>query len=83
MNSRCSTDTDNRGKSANPEAIATLSPREREVLRRLVAGQTTQAIAGDLKLTRRTVEIHCARMLDKLGVQSLAEAIRLGVLAGM
>lgn len=74
---------DNPGRSANPEAIATLSPRERAVLTRLVAGQTTQAIAGDLKLTVRTVEIHCARMLDRLGVQSLEEAIRLGVLAGM
>ena len=81
MNSRCR--TDNPGRFANPEAIATLTPREREVLKRLVAGQTNQAIAGDLKLTGRTVEILCARMLDKLGVQSLAEAIRLAVLAGM
>jgi two-component system response regulator FixJ len=63
--------------------VAALSPREREVLKRLVAGQTNQAIAHDLKLLARTVEIHQARMLDKLGVESLAEAIQLAVLAGL
>jgi two-component system, LuxR family, response regulator FixJ len=63
--------------------VATLSEREREVLKRLVAGQTNQAIAHDLKLLVRTVEVHQARMLDKLGVQSLAEATQLAVLAGL
>jgi two-component system response regulator FixJ len=65
------------------QQITTLSQREREVLKRLAAGQTNQAIASDLGLFVRTVEIHRARMLDKLGVQSLAEAIRLAVLAGI
>jgi two-component system response regulator FixJ len=65
------------------QRITTLTQREREVLKRLAAGQTNQAIAGDLGLSVRTVEIHRARMLDKLGVQSLAQAIRLAVLAGI
>ena len=60
-----------------------LSRRERQVLSGLLAGGTNKTIAGDLGISVRTVEIHRARMLDRLGVQSLAEAIRLAVLSGL
>src|ERR1700760_1932163 len=63
--------------------IAMLSQRERQVLSGLLAGGINKTIAGDLGISVRTVEIHRARMLDRLGVQSLAEAIRLAVLAGL
>jgi two-component system response regulator FixJ len=63
--------------------IARLSPREREVLDALVAGRPNKVIAFDLGLSVRTVEVHRARMMDRLGVRQLAEAIRLAVLAGM
>jgi two-component system, LuxR family, response regulator FixJ len=63
--------------------IAMLSQREHQVLSGVVAGGTNKTIAGDLGISVRTAEIHRARMLDRLGVQSLAEAIRLAVLADL
>jgi two-component system response regulator FixJ len=63
--------------------IATLSPRERQVLGALVAGRPSKAIAHDLGISIRTVEVHRARMLERLGTRRLAEAIRLAVLADL
>ena len=63
--------------------VARLSPRERQVLDGLVAGRLTKQIAYDLGISARTVEVHRARMLARLGTHSLAEAIRLAVLAGL
>lgn len=63
--------------------IATLTPREREVLDRLMAGSQNKAIAVDLGISVRTVEVHRARMLDRLGTRRLAFAIRLAVLASL
>jgi two-component system response regulator FixJ len=61
--------------------IAALSPREREVLDLLAAGRSNKAIAQELRLSPRTIEIHRARMMARLGVSSLAEAVRLAVRA--
>jgi two-component system, LuxR family, response regulator FixJ len=63
------------------ERIAALSPREREVLGLLVAGKPNKLIARDLGLSPRTVEVHRARLMARLGVGSLAEAVRLAVRA--
>ena len=63
--------------------IATLSPRERQVLDALVAGRSSKVIAYDLAISVRTVEVHRARMLERLGTRRLAKAIRLGVLADL
>ena len=61
--------------------IDTLSRRERQVLEALVAGRPNKVIAFDLGISVRTVEVHRARMMDRLGVRQLAEAVRLSVLA--
>jgi two-component system response regulator FixJ len=61
--------------------VASLSPRERDVLDGLMAGRPNKLIAYGLGLSVRTVEIHRARMMDRLGVRQLSEAIRLGVIA--
>jgi two-component system response regulator FixJ len=61
--------------------IAALSPREREVLDALVAGRPNKVVAFDLGISVRTVEVHRARMMDRLGARQLAEAIRLAVMA--
>jgi two-component system response regulator FixJ len=61
--------------------IAALSRREREVLDALMAGRPNKVIAFDLGISVRTVEVHRARMMDRLGTRQLAEAIRLAVLA--
>jgi two-component system, LuxR family, response regulator FixJ len=65
------------------ERIATLSPRERQVLDALVGGHPSKVIAHDLGISIRTVEVHRARMLERLGTRRLAEAIRLAVLADL
>jgi two-component system response regulator FixJ len=61
--------------------IRTLSPREREVLDGLMAGRPNKLIAYQLGISVRTVEVHRARMMERLGTHQLAEAIRLGVMA--
>ena len=61
--------------------IATLSKREREVLTALARGDAQKVIAFDLGISVRTVEVHRARMLRRLGVRNLALAIRLAAIA--
>jgi two-component system response regulator FixJ len=71
----------NRETAAATQRIATLSARERQVLDALTVGHPNKVVAFDLGISVRTVEVHRARMLERLGVRSLAEAIRLAVLA--
>jgi two-component system response regulator FixJ len=61
--------------------VAKLSNRERQVLDALAAGQASKAIAYELGISVRTIEVHRARMLQRLGVQNAAAAIRLAVIA--
>jgi two-component system response regulator FixJ len=63
------------------QRLAILTPREREVLDGLLAGRPNKLIAYHLGISVRTVEVHRARMMERLGVRQLAEAIRLGVIA--
>ena len=65
------------------ERIATLTRRERQVLDALVMGRPNKVIAFDLAISIRTVEVHRARMMERLGVRQLGEAVRLAVLARM
>jgi two-component system response regulator FixJ len=57
--------------------LASLTPREREVLDLLVAGNPNKTIAYDLGASPRTVEVHRARVMEKMGVRSVAELVRL------
>ncbi|KRG87907.1 response regulator [Stenotrophomonas daejeonensis] len=50
-----------------PTGIAALSPRQRQILRRLGNGQSTKEIAADLGISAKTVETHRARMMEALG----------------
>jgi len=62
--------------------LGMLSPRERQVLDGLLAGLPNKTIAYDLAISPRTVEIHRARVMDKMAARSLSELIRLALAAG-
>jgi len=62
--------------------IGALSERERQVLDGLVAGHPNKTIAYDLDLSPRTVEVHRANLMTKMGANSLSELVRMVVIAG-
>ena len=62
---------------------STLSPRQREVLKEMAAGRRNKQIAWRLGLSEKTVKMHRALLLDKLGLTTTADAIRLAVEAGL
>lgn len=57
--------------------LAVLTPREREVMELVVAGRHNRAIADQLGISVRTVEVHKARMLAKLDVDGVPQLVRL------
>jgi len=57
--------------------LATLTPREREVLEYVVAGKLNKQIAGNLGTVEQTVKVHRAHVMEKMRVQSVAELVRL------
>jgi len=57
--------------------LATLTPREREVLDHVVAGKLNKQIAGDLGTVEQTIKVHRAHVMEKMRVQSVAELVRL------
>jgi two-component system response regulator FixJ len=63
--------------------VERLSMREQAVLTELVAGRPNKLIAHALNISPRTVEIHRANMMEKLGVRSLSEAVRIFIAAGL
>lgn len=63
--------------------LAALSPREREVLEGLAQGLPNKTIAYDLGISARTVEVHRANVMTKLGARSLSDALRIAFAAGL
>lgn len=59
------------------ERMESLTPREREVLKLLTQGKQNKVMAGDLGLSQRTVEIHRAHVMEKMGVHSVAQLVRM------
>ena len=57
--------------------VQTLTPREREVLEHMVSGQLNKQIAFDLGTVEKTIKVHRARVMQKMGVDSVAKLVRL------
>lgn len=62
--------------------VASLSERERDVLAGLVAGKANKAIAHDLGISPRTVEIYRANLMKKMKARSLSELVRMALTCG-
>lgn len=58
---------------------ATLTPREKEVMALIVTGHANKVIAMDLGLSERTVEIHRARVMEKMATRSVAHLVRMAL----
>ncbi len=65
------------------EKLNQLTPREGDVLRQLVIGNSNKIIAYELGLSPRTVEIHRARVLEKMEARNLAHLVRMALAAGV
>lgn len=70
------TDRQRRADADYARRHASLTPREREVMELVVAGRHNREIAELLGISARTVEVHKARMMDKLDAESVAELVR-------
>lgn len=77
------TDAARRQAALANQRIARLSAREQEVLRGLANGLPNKNIAQDLDISPRTVEVHRANLMAKLGVRNLSDALRLVFSAGL
>ncbi len=63
--------------------LARLTPRERDVLEQLVIGNPNKVIAYELGISPRTVEIHRARVIEKMEARSLSHLVRLAIAVGV
>ena len=60
-----------------------LTPRQREVLKRIAEGRSTKEIAYELKLSVKTVETHRAQIMERLGIRDVAGLVRYAMRAGL
>jgi FixJ family two-component response regulator len=63
--------------------MTTLTPREREVLTHVIAGRLNKQIAGDLGTVEKTIKVHRGRMMEKLGVRTVVDLVRMAERAGI
>ncbi len=68
-------------KQAIKQRLATLTARETQVMSELVEGKANKVIAAELGISQRTVEIHRARVMEKMGTHSLAHIVRMVIAA--
>ena len=62
---------------AEANGVDALTPREREVLEAIIAGASNKVAGRKLRISPRTVEVHRARIIDKLGAKNTADLVRI------
>ncbi len=81
------TDLSNRARLGEKDRIraqlVALTPREKEVLRLVTLGKVNKVIASELGISQRTVEIHRAHLMEKMGATSLAQLVRMTMMVDM
>jgi two-component system, LuxR family, response regulator FixJ len=86
INRALAQDREDRARDREQEVVRarlqTLTPRELEIARRLIDGQSNKRIALDLEISQRTVELHRAHIMEKTQARSLAQLVRQFVQAG-
>lgn len=65
------------------QKLSLLTPREHDVFEELVRGKQNKVIAASLKISPRTVEVHRARVMEKLEAHSLSDLVRIALAAGL
>lgn len=70
-------------RATKKDLLATLSPRQREVLRLIAEGSTTKQIAHVLQISVKTVETHRAQLMERLGIHDVAGLVRYAIIVGL
>lgn len=83
LDAQSKTDALNAEKQRFEQMLQTLSAREREVLRGVVAGKMNKVIAYELGISIRTVEVYRANVMSKTQAHGLSELVRIALLAGL
>lgn len=69
-------------RSSEHDRLDTLTPRERDVFEKLITGSSNKEVGRQLGISPRTIEIHRARILKKLGVKNVADLVRMAMRLG-
>ena len=70
-------------RSSEHHRFDALTPRERDVFEKLITGASNKEVGRQLGISPRTIEIHRARILKKLGVKSVADLVRMAMRLGI
>jgi len=82
LDAQVRTEEQNLERQRFEQVLATLSPRERDVLKGVVAGKMNKVIAFELGISPRTVEVYRANVMSKTQANGLSELVRIALLAG-
>lgn len=82
LDTRAETDAHAEERKRFEQMLATLSGREKDVLRGVIAGKMNKVIAFELGISQRTVEVYRANVMSKTQANGLSELVRIALLAG-